>query len=342
MSSDFLREMRDKLNDKNNRVGNESKSVATYRWAQNDHSWTVGLKYREVLGLHYSKDLFGLVFLGNGAYEGQNTDLSHTRYDYLNYTGLTFGWLKPLQKGELGQVYVGLSALYGIGFQRIQSGNVNFYTAPDAQYETLDGNFTLQYTTPGYGMGAGLDFGYSKTWKRSVFCLQVEDLGFMTWQNVTTYKADGSYTYSGEKIDNVLNFNGDSLFSDLSGTGFANRFGITQNKSSLTTFLPFSVNMKYSRMFTEKWAGSVQVYYTHVAAYLPRTTLRAERSFQSNWKTSLGIAYGGFGKGNLLLGAEKGLGKNWVVNLETYFLGMFFLPDDSHGLGLNIGLRKGF
>ena len=342
MSADFLQEMRGKLNERNNRAGNEFKNVAVYRWAQKKHSWSIGIKYRELFGLHYTKDLFGLVFLGNGAYEGQNASISTTQYTFWNYTGCSAGWLKPLNEGKSGQLYLGVSALYGFSYQHVKSGDASLYTAPDAQYVQLDADFTLQYSKPGNGIGAGLDIGYSKNWNKSLFRVQVEDLGFMNWQNMTTYQANGSYSYHGEKIENVLNFNGDSLFSDYSATGFAHRFGIVPSKGSKTVLLPFSINLKYSRAFSDKWAGSLQLYYTHLPAYLPRATLRAERLFQHRWKTSLGLGYGGFGRGNVLLGVEKGMGRNWAVNVESYFLGMAFLPNNGHGLGVNLGIKSCF
>ncbi len=340
LDPDFLREMRDKAHDKNNHLGYEFKNVLTQRWRQKGHSWSVGLKYRELFGVNYSKDLFGVVFLGNGAYEGQKADLSNTKFAYWQYTGLTFGWLKSFQ--ELGQFYIGLSALYGINYQSLHAKNAALYTAPDAQYLQLDADFSLRYKEPGYGMGAGLNFGYMKAWKKSSFSLQVEDLGFMNWQNVSTYTGNGTYTYQGQKIENVLNFNGDSLFSDLSTTGFAHRFGIGQEKGSHTTLLPFSIALDYKRMFNEKWASSFQVYYTYMPAYLPRANVKAIRSFEKNWKASVGFGYGGFGKGNLLLGTEKMFRRNWSFQLDAYFLGMLILPNETHGIGLTWGIRKSF
>jgi hypothetical protein len=77
-------------------------------------------------------------------------------------------------------------------------------------------------------------------------------------------------------------------------------------------------------------------------AYIPRLSAKLERSFVRKWKVNAGLAYGGFGRENILLGASKTFNRNWSFNLETYFLGMAFLPKSSHGIGLSFGVRKGF
>lgn len=338
----FLTEVRDKLKDEDNRLGFELKSTLSYRCQYKKHYRHVAIKYRELFGLNYTADLFGLTFLGNGPYEGQVANLSSTQFAHWGYTGLSYGVTKPINNGNWGQLYVGVSFLYGLNYQSLTTNSASLYTAPDAEYLRLNADFDLQYKGQKKGLGGGLDMGYQLEWGKNKLSFQLEDLGFMNWQEVTRYAGDSSYEFRGEYIDLTKSFSGDSLFTDISTTGFANRFGIKRQSSSKMVMLPFSVNLLYRREFGEKWAGSLQLYYTRMPAYVPRATARVERSFSNNWKTCVGLAYGGFGKDNLLLGVQKAFANNWSVNLETYFLGMIFLPNRSHGLGLNLGIKKGF
>lgn len=342
MDNTFLTEQRDKLNALNNHLGYEFRSSITYSWKQRAHEWQVGLKYRDLFGFNYTRDFFGLVFLGNYAYEGQIADLTNSNYAYWRYAGLQAGWSKWLNEGKGGKLYVGLSAVYSPNYQQLTSNSASLYTAPDAEYLKLQGDFTLQYKDQQNGYGAGLDLGYSVEFGENLLLIQVQDLGFMQFSGVTQYRGDSTYEYRGEDAGNIGSFNGDSLFSNISTGGFVSKFGIEQKQVSVTQMLPFSVNLVYLRKLNEKWNASLQGYYTKMPAYVPRATARIERLFQNNWKANLGLAYGGFGRENVLLGAQKTWASNWTLHMEGYFLGLLVLPNNSHGFGLTFGVKKSF
>jgi len=342
MDNTFLTEQRDDLKSQNNHLGYEFRSSVQYSWKQKAHEWQVGLRYRDLFGFNYTKDLFGLVFLGNHAYEGQTADLSYTNYAYWRYAGVQAGWCKWLNEGKAGKLSIGVSALYSPNYQQLTSQNASLYTAPNAEYLQLQGDFTLQYKDQQNGYGAGLDLGYSIEFGKNLLFLQVQDIGFMQFSGVAQYRGDSTYEYRGEQIDNISTFNGDSLFSDISVGGFVKQFGIEEKRVSVTKFLPFSINLVYVRKLNDKWNGSLQIYYTKMPAYVPRATARMERVFQNNWKANLGLAYGGFGRENLLLGAQKTWASNWTLHAEGYFLGLLVLPNNSHGFGFTFGVKKRF
>ncbi|MBC7390166.1 MAG: hypothetical protein H7329_13195, partial [Opitutaceae bacterium] len=76
LDATYLAEVKDKLKNSGNRFGFQFNNQAFYQWRSTKHEWVVGIKYRELFGLKFSKDLFGLAFLGNGRYEGKNADIS--------------------------------------------------------------------------------------------------------------------------------------------------------------------------------------------------------------------------------------------------------------------------
>lgn len=342
MDNAFLRDQMSDLKAQNNHLGYEFRSSIVYSWRQKQHEWQVGLKYRDLFGFNYTHDLFGLVFLGNHAYEGQTADLSHTNYAYWRYAGVQAGWSKWLNEGKSGKFSVGISGLYSPNYQQLTSQNASLYTAPDAEYLQLQADFTLQYKDQQNGYGAGVDLGYTIEFGKNLLLLQVQDIGFMQFSGLAQYRGDSTYEYRGEEIGNINNFNGDSLFSDISVGGFVRKFGIEQKQVSLTKLLPFSVNLVYQCKLSEKWNASLQAYYTKMPAYVPRATARVERVFQHNWKANLGLAYGGFGRENLLIGTQKTWASNWTLHVEGYFLGLLVLPNNSHGFGATFGVKKAF
>jgi len=342
MSREFLSEIREGLNENQNRFGFEFRNQASVAWKGKRNEWQAGLKYRELLGLSFPIDLFGLAFLGNNAYDGQTTDLSNTKFKYIQYTGASFGIKKQVRGGKSGAVYAGISALYGINYQTLKTATTSLYTAPDAAYIEASGDMKLQYREPSPGFGLGLDLNYILNWNKSSLFVSLEDLGFIHWQKVTSFEGNSTATYRGTEIVNFRSFTGDSLFSNFSTKGFADRFGIKETQKSITTLLPFVLTARYDRELNKKWKASLQAYYTYMPAYIPRLSAKLERSFANDWKVNAGLAYGGFGRENLLLGCSKTFARNWSVNLETFFLGMAFLPKSSHGIGLSVGVRKGF
>jgi hypothetical protein len=342
MSREFLSEIREGLNDNQNRFGFEFRNQASVSWKGKHNEWQVGLKYRELMGLSFPIDLFGLAFLGNHSYEGQSTDLSNTKFKYIQYSGVSFGIKKQIQGGKSGAVYAGVSALYGANYQTLKTKNTCLYTAPDAAYIEAKGDMQLQYREPSPGFGLGLDLNYTFNWNKNSLFVSVDDLGFIHWQKVTSFEGNSTATYIGTEIQNIRSFTGDSLFSNFSTRSFADRFGIKETQKSMTTLLPFAITARYDRELNMKWKAILQAYYTYMPAYIPRLSAKLERSFVSNWKVNAGLAYGGFGRENLLLGTSKTFARNWSFNLETYFLGMAFLPKSSHGIGFSFGVRKGF
>jgi hypothetical protein len=343
MSREFLSEIREGLNVNQNRFGFEFRNQASVSWKGKRNEWQAGLKYRELLGLSFPIDLFGLAFLGNRSYEGQSADLSNAKFQYIQYTGASFGIKKQIRGGKSGAIYAGVSALYGANYQTLKTRNTSLYTAPDGAYIVATGDMNLQYREPSLGFGLGLELNYTFNWNKNSLFVSVEDVGFIHWQKVTSFEGNSTATYKGTEIQNIRSFTGDSLFSDFSTRGFADRFGIKETQKSMTTLLPFALTARYDRvLINTKWKAILQVYYTYMPAYIPRFSAKLERSFASNWKVNAGLAYGGFGRENLLLGANKTFARNWSFNMETFFLGMAFLPKSSHGIGLSFGVRKGF
>jgi hypothetical protein len=351
MSPQFLKETRDKLPEKNNRFGFLFHTSLQTMIQKGNRHWVVGIRYKEAMGLRFSRDLFGLGFLGNAEYESQTANLSNTRFEYWQYTSLNFGLVQPL--GKSSKLYVAISPVLGLNYQKLSTKEAYLYTAQGGEYLALDANMELQYFDREYtgnknvagapGLGLGLDLGYEIAFGANKLTLQIEDLGFARWAPMTTYKTDSSFEYRGERVDNLVDFNGDSLFSDFSSNGFARKFGVKStvgNKKSI--LLPFSLSLLYTRQLSHQWQASLHLHYLYLPAYTPKATVQIEKSFLNHWKTSLGLSYGGFGKANTILGAQKTFKHQWTVSLDAYFLGMALLPSNSHGVGVNFGVRKGF
>lgn len=341
LDATYLNDVKDKLKNSGNRFGFQFNNQAFYQWKSPKHEWVVGLKYRELFGLKFSKDLFGLAFLGNGPYEGKDADISNTKLGYWNYTGISAGMIKPIN--TYSSLYAGLSILYGLNYQSLTTKDAHIYTASEGEYIDTKGDIKVGYKEPGYGLGVALNSTYRFQKGANTFALELQDFGFMQFQNFTTYEGHSDYKYKGANVSNLTNFTGDSLFSDFTANGFAKRFNVTETKKSKTVLTPFILSGHFARKLTDKWKASMEVYYTYIPAYIPKTSVRVYRSLNNNWNVSAGISHGGFGNQNLLLGTKKDFRKRWSFQIETYFLGIALAPNNTKGgFGLSAGIRKGF
>lgn len=340
MGHNLLDNVHGKLEQEANRFGFEFANQAHVTWKRKNHYWVAGAKYRELMGLQFTKDFFGLLFLGNAAYESRNATLSPSHFLYTQYSGASFGYSLGLNQGKSGQLYVALSGIYGMKHQSLAIKQATLYTAPEGEYLTLQASDVwLRYADESYGVGAGFDLGYAlKTGKHEVQLL-LQDLGFVHWQEMNTTKANATERFSGISVNNA---NQNNLFTDLSGNALLGQFGLEESKEKYTNWLPYSVAVKYKRNWSEKWATSLDVYYTKIPAYIPRASTRMERHLFDKWQVHAGLGYGGFGRENLLFGFRKNFARQWSFEWDGYFLGMVVAQQTSYGLGLNFGLRKGF
>ena len=340
MSSDFLTETRGRLRPQGNRFGNEfhNKLFASIKCGKTD--LLIGVKYRELLSLRFSQDLFGLAFLGNAAYEGKEADLSTTQFHYWQYSSLELGIGKMLSPTTLLRTTLGL--VYGSNYQELRMGDASFYTAPDGAYLRTKADMKLSYKGPSNGIGLTLNAYLQKEWNNNLFFFAVEDIGMVQWQNLTVFEGHTSAEFKGTYIPSLSNFTGDSLFADYTVKGLGKKFGISEKQETKTVLLPFSATIRFAKMLAPKWKGSVECYYTYLPAYFPRVTARAIRLLPKDLNVNLGLSYGGFGRENLVWGLGKKFNRNWSLQVEGYFIGIFVLPKISHGTGFNLALKKGF
>ncbi len=341
LDANYLGETKDKLKSSGNRFGFQLNNQAYYQWRSARYEWVIGLKYRELFGLKFSKDLFGLAFLGNGPYEGKDANISDTRLGYWSYTGISVGMIKPITTNS--NLYLGFSVLYGLNHQSLTTKDAHIYTAVDGEYINTRGDIKVGYKEPGYGLGLALNSTYKFQKGKSTFFLDLQDFGFMQFQKFTTYEGHSDFRYQGTYVNNVNHFTGDSLFSDFTANGLAKKFNVTQTSKSKTVLTPFIISGYFSRKLNDKWRASLDVYYTYIPAYIPKVSGRIFRSLNRNWNVSVGLSYGGFGNQNLLLGFKKDFKRNWSFQMETYFLGIALAPRNTKGgFGLSAGIRKGF
>ena len=341
MDQQYLTNVRDKLKNSGNRFGFQVHSQLNYQWKSKAHEWVAGVKYREMFGLKFSKDLFGLGFLGNGQYEGQEADISNTKLGYWNYTCISLGMIEPLDSNS--NLFVGVSFLYGLNQQSLTTKKTSIYTASDGEYIGTSGDLNVGYKEPGYGLGFAVNSSYSFKEGKNSLLFSIEDLGIMQFQKYTTYRGQSENKYYGFDATNVKNFSADSMFSDFSSKGFAKKFNVTEDQKSTTVLMPFIVLGTYNRSITKTVDVSAEVYYTYMPAYIPKISARVHKLLDSTFQVSAGLSYGGFGNQNFLLGLKKDFRKNWSFQLESYFLGIAIAPKNTTGgLGVSVGLSKGF
>lgn len=215
--------------------------------------------------LTFPKELFELLFHGNGAFIGQEVDLKRMSFDVTHYREYAFGWARALNK----KVTVGarLKYLYGMENYSSAKSNLSFYTAPDDYRIDLtsdyiintssssnakngnSGSYLFGLKNTGFAGDLSATYFYSERWK---FNASIIDLGYINWKsnvkNLVT--ASGSYSFDG--ID-VNKFIGDSSSSSKNVTdSLSNSFKPVENTDPYKTNLPSHVYLNSSYLIDAK------------------------------------------------------------------------------------------
>jgi hypothetical protein len=189
--------------------------------SNNARSYFISYQYQDISTAQFSRDLGGLIMLGNGPYEDYNISLDASSLNSQSFHKLHAGTIIGLSKGKLrlsGGLY------FGNYLNTIDVNTGSIYTALEGEY--LDVAYDYSRSSSTLGIGAGIDLQWHLPLENGFFQAEVNNLGLMFWGDETkTSVKDTSFTYNGLIITdpNALGFNEvsdeiDSLESSLLGT----------------------------------------------------------------------------------------------------------------------------
>ncbi|WP_018343492.1 hypothetical protein [Cytophaga aurantiaca] len=348
IDSDLKQQQVDRLK-KSNSIGVDLKAGIYGQHTFKKIRVEAGLNYRDFYSSQYSADAYKLAFYGNSMYAGQTASLDPMSMYNVNYQTIYLGVKKTVGKKQNIQLGARLGFVRGGRLQRIHSKNLSLYTANDGSYLTLNGKFDVAYTddstysaVPSMN-GAGLtsDYFFSIKGKQSELAIELLDVGFVRWNDVATYKGDGSYTYDGIAIDNIIGGNGIVLDPVNLATIFEN-MGIHKTVKDVTYMLPSTVHVSYYRHLSPKVTitGGVRQQFVH--GYIPKIYGKLAYYLKKDFVLIPTLSYGGFGRADVELGIAKSFSEHLLVSANLMWFEYLVAPSKTSGQGMSVAFSYYF
>lgn len=308
-----------------------------------------GLAYRDFYSSQFSSDAFNLIFYGNSMYAGQSASLDPMSVYNVNYQTFYLGVKKTVGKKQNIQLGARLGFVRGGRLQKVHSENLSLYTASNGSYLTLNGKFDVAYTEdsvysvmpPMNGGGLTSDYFFSVKGNRSEFAVELLDVGYVRWNDVTTYTGDGAYTYDGFEIDNIIGGNG-IVLDPVNLSSFLESMGLTKTVKDVTYMLPSTLHVSYYRHLSPKVSltGGVRQQFVH--GYVPRVYGKLAYYISKDFVLVPTLSYGGFGRGDFELGIAKSFSNHLLVSTNLFWFEYFAAPSKTSGHGMSVAFSYYF
>ncbi len=295
----------------------------------------------------FSKDMFYLFFRGNKPFAGKTADLDPFRFTSYSYQTFSAGINKSIADNRLN-FWAGLSLIRGGNFRYAKTERLKLFTEQYGAYIEADADIkaTVSAGKPGLiadknGMGASFFGGFDYQIGKSTIGFSVTDLGFIQWNKMKTYKADGLLRFEGKEIPNILGFS-DTLLSSYSADSLAAEVGVDIYEENFFYRIPTFIKLTYVYKYSETWMFISGVELITGLGAIPRVFLKPTFALTDNFYIQGCFMYGGFGRMNLELGAAAYFGKqiSGYVNLNA--AGLLLAANKTGGQGLSLGIYKCF
>jgi hypothetical protein len=308
-----------------------------------------GLSYRDFYSSQFSADAFNLVFYGNAMFAGKSANLGPLNMYNANYQTLYVGVKKTVGKKQNITLGGRLGFVRGGRLQKIHSKNLSLFTSADGSSLTLNGKFDVAYTddstyrTVPQMNGAGLtsDYFFSIKGKKSELAVELLDVGFVRWHDVITYTGNGSYTYDGIQINNIIGNNGISV-DPVNLTSIFKNMGLDKTVKDVTYWLPSTLHLSYYRHLSPKitLTGGVRQQFIH--GYKPNVYGKLAYYLNKKFVLIPMLSYGGFGRADVQLGIAKSFSNHLLISTNLLWFEYFAMPDKTSGHGMSVALSYYF
>ncbi len=334
---------------KSNSIGADIRIGIYGQYKINNIRVEAGVSYRDFYSSKFSADAFNLIFYGNAMYAGQSASLKPFNMYNTNYQTVYIGAKKTVGKKQHITLGARLGFVRGGRLEKSHSKNLSLFTSADGSYLTLNGKFNVAYTDDSTyaavpsmnGSGLSSDYFFSIKGKRDEFAVELLDVGFIHWNNVTTYSGDGSYTYSGIEINNIISNNGISV-DPINLTTLFQNMGLTKTVKDVTYMLPSTLHLSYYRHLTPKITVAGGVRQQFVSGYKPRVYGKFAYYIQKSFVVAPTLAYGGFGRADIELGISKSFSEHLIVSTNLFWFEYLVLPDKTSGHGMSLAFSYYF
>ena len=297
---------------------------AFYIQEDKNQIFSFGIDQRYFVTSKFNDDFAKLMLNGNQPYQNQTLDFGSLGYQQQSYQTFKLGYVKKLEK--IGIAFgANLGLVRGLSFQSVDVERGELFTATDGESVELDVKARiLQASQTGGNYGTSADFYIEKyIGDKNKFAFKINDLGFVKWNNLTSYSADDSYDFEGIVIEDLFNID-TTAFNDLKGKNSAQEIlGLEEDTISVTQWLPSLLQLDYTHHFSNKFTMAVGVLYQASLGALPALDVEADYTLPFGLTLIGELDYGGYGRLNYAVGAKAALLKK-----KLFILGKFYVLEN--------------
>lgn len=277
-----------------NSIGFGGLTNLVYKRKLDNFNFRIGLSTQIVSNNKLSEDLVKLALNGNAPYADESLTLGNTEVKIDAFHKLSIGVEKVVKDKYI--IGGGINLYQGYFHYDMNFDKGDFFTESDGSEVRLDAKFDQSYSNPNdKGYGAGLDFYFVSKYKKSNFIFHVEDLGFIKYRNLTTFKTDSSFAFSGVEILDIFNTENSSIGIGEDET-VHKFFGIESDTSSKTIVTPAKVTIGLQEQVSDKLFVEVYANYQLLATYIPQLIVKPNFFLNKNFSVAPVITLGGYGK----------------------------------------------
>lgn len=229
----------------------------------------------------------------------------------------------------------------------------SLYTNSDGTELVFNSNFnmalsdTTQRKNPFAftGLGASADIFFETPYKSrvgqgSVLTVNANNIGFLHWDdNSVQYSSDSTFSFSGYKIDNILDLQ-DSTLAAINRDSII-KTTTNARKESFNVNIPTNLLIINKIRFTNKFVLGTGFRYLFNSNFKPYFFTDAEYEFTPKFSGTLHIAYGGYSKLNIGLAFAYN-SPNWFIKLGSNSLQGYVSPKNTYGQGAFVSITKKF
>ncbi len=293
---------------------------------------------RDFTSLKFPGNFFELYFRGNKQFAGQSIDVAPVNYQYFSYQYLSYGLEIPNKFG------ITLNVLKGTRFTDVDLTRADLFTAADgdslhfdSQLRVVQGDLEKSRLASFQGFGTSFDLKIDIPINEKMKLLaRIDDLGFIAWSDMNSFEADSAWSFTGVEINNVLNINGDE-FSNIESDSLSTLLGIKNEVRKQLFLLPTRFEVVLNHNINSQLNLDYGLRYYAKTANIPRLWTTAHYQLGSSIIPSCTIAYGGFSKFDVAIGAKFVL-NNIDIGLNAFYLENLINSSKTTGQGINFYL----
>ncbi|MGB1102305.1 MAG: DUF5723 family protein [Crocinitomicaceae bacterium] len=299
----------------------------------------VGLSDHHLLSSHTPTDLFQTLMYGNVGTLGDTMDFGFTHVQYLHYQKVGIGLY---EKSTLSSIRLN----YVIGSRAFEGRLSNSWmvSQTDAIALNLRGS---GYQTDRFnpyislqGSGASIDLNYNfkfetKTGREQILNLQVNNLGFIYWnQSTISHSVDSLVQYTGFDVQDFIN----QPEGAENNYNFQDTLGIESTRGNVFKALPIEFAIqKLPMRESDKKLQIIGGFKTILTSdYFPYFYGGAYYSFSESFTGSTRLSYGGFGQLQWGLNLNYWGGDKARISLGTFDMLGFISKTYGHGRSINL------